>query len=237
MITKKAAASLTRAKCTRVFIADGDAVVRDHFTRLTEIFPAFTIAGRSESAEEALRALSLTAVDLLVIDIDLNRKTSGADLIATLREKQSESKILVTGKGDRHQKASFSSGAHGFLLKPFNLAELTAAVATVLDGRLFYKAGLLEEAPALPEGTRSHGLKLPESLTDEDRTYIHARLSGKSDAQIAEDLKLKIETISQRRHKITRRLGLDTDIESFLLRATQWHIGPRRRSAAGGSCG
>ena len=65
---------------------------------------------------------------------------------------------------------------------------------------------------------------LPRNLTLEDRAYIHSRLAGKSDEQIAKDLDVKIETISQRRYRISQRLGLDTDIETFLTRlwATEW---------------
>jgi len=214
-------------------VADGDLAVRDHVTELSRTFPAFKIAGWSRSVEETLGKFQVEAIDLLLLDAELVKQSSGGNLLDALREIQSDVRVLVVGKDHHQQKASFESGANGFLLKPLHFGELTAAVATVLDGKLFYSAELLGELPRLPRGADiPYYLSLPENLTDEDITYIHARLAGKSDDQIAEDLRLKVETISQRRVKIVRRLGLETDIESFLLRLTHWHMGPRRKSAA-----
>ena len=220
---RKPTAKLVREKRLRVFAADGDSAVRDHLTRFSETFPASEIVGYSESAEETLEKLRVGAVDLLVIEMD----HVGVELITNVKVLQPDIKILVTSKLEQSQKESLLSGANGFILKPFSFGELGAAVATVLDGNLYYTAGLLQDLNPPTASPGQHSLKLPNSLTEEDKAYVHARLAGKADKQIAKDLKVKMETISQRRYRIAQRLGLETDIETFLLRATQWQM-PQR---------
>jgi two-component system, NarL family, response regulator EvgA len=202
-----------------VFVADDDPLTLELFTHAFKAFPGFKVVGSAQSLEDMLNQLKVTPADLLILDIYFQRPVTGLDLIPTIKEMQPEIKILVvTGMGEQHQRESFLQKANGFLVKPWPTGKLAEAVMAVLGGRLFYDDGLFR-APAgraelcLDESS----LNLPASLTAEDRVYIEARLTGKSDAQIAKERNVKMETISQRRYRIAQRLGLETDIESFLF--------------------
>jgi two-component system, NarL family, response regulator EvgA len=193
----------------RVFAADDEQALLTLLADTFEKFPGFKFVGAAQTLEDTLDRLKITPVDLLILDICFNRPVSGLDLIPSLKEMQPEMKILVvTGQGEKCQGESFRRKANGFLVKPWEQGKLAEAAVAVLAGRLFYDDGLFD-APS--------GLSLPASLTCEDREYIEARLRGKSDAQIAKERNVKMETISQRRYRITQRLGLETDIESFLF--------------------
>ena len=223
----------TAERRVRILVADEDPALRDLLTRFSEAMPGFSVVGRSDSISGILHELRITAFDLLIVDVQLLSKTIGLELIRKLRERRPGIKILAVGKAPQYERETFFSGANGFLMKPFRLGELTEAVATVLDGRLYYRAELLRGLPRTPAVCTAESWKLPEQLTEDDRTYIHARLAGKSDLQIAEDLQVKLETISRRRHRIVQRLGLDTDLESFILRLVNWQTLPRQEGAAG----
>jgi two-component system, NarL family, response regulator EvgA len=193
----------------RVFAADNEPDLLKLLADTFGKFPGFEFVGSAQTLEDMMDRLKQTPVDLLILDICFDRPVSGLDLIPSLKEMQPEMKILVlTGQGEKCQGESFRRKANGFLMKPWAQNKLAEAAVAVLAGRLFYDDGLFD-APS--------GLSLPASLTCEDRDYIEARLRGKSDAQIAKDKNVKMETISQRRYRITQRLGLETDIESFLF--------------------
>ena len=210
----------------RVFVAEDEPDTLNYLRQTFEGFPGFKVVGSACSGEELLHGLRAGAVDLLFLDIYLKGNASGLDLIEQIKQIQSGIKILVaTGKGEKHEQESLFAGANGFLLKPFQPAELWEAVATVLGGKLYYNAGVIKDLPSSRSvEIRPSPPRLPKTLTPEDRAYLHSRLAGKSDEQIAKDLDVKMETISQRRYRISQRLGLEVDIETFLTRlwATEW---------------
>ncbi len=216
-----------KAGVVRVFIADDEPETLRVFTDTFKGFPTFAVVGTSQSAKETVNKLRVTPANLLILDINFGSGKTGLAVIEQLKAMQTGLKILVvTQKGEQFQNKSFIARANGFLLKPFYPGELAEAVVTVLSGKLFYNEALLQPPPVGEAAYRPEKGRLPRSITDderltnEDREYLDARLRGISDAQYTKDTNKKMETISQRRYRITQRLGLDTDIESWLF----WEI-------------
>jgi DNA-binding NarL/FixJ family response regulator len=155
--------------------------------------------------------------------------TTGLELISDVRNIQPSIKILaVTGKGPEHETESLFHKANGFLTKPFPIETLFTAIGTVLSGKLYYDAAILNELPKPLEPPYFPLLKLPEDISGDDRAYIHSVMRGKSDAQIAEEFGMKIDSIYQKRSRICKRLGLEGDLERFLFRQLSGGGRPRQ---------
>src|SRR5436190_13285016 len=160
---------LARESKIQVFLADSDREARRQIELLSERFPTLELLGSSGTAEAVVDTVRTRPVDLLMMDLDLDGEKTGLELIPVLRQLKPEMKLLALAKQDgRRQKSSLLSGAHGFLLKPFHFGEVSAAVATLFDGRLYYDSGLLEYIAGTCESTGTD-VFLPEGLTDEDR--------------------------------------------------------------------
>src|SRR5437870_81705 len=104
MHLKKPPAKLSGKRQVRVFIADDDPLTIEVFTQTFKTFPAFEIAGSSQTPQETLDKVQAMPADLLILDIHLQGSRGGLDtgleLISKLREMQPDIKILVvTGKG------------------------------------------------------------------------------------------------------------------------------------------
>ncbi len=85
------------------------------------------------SAEEAEEAISTTAYDLLVLDINLPKK-SGLEFLSDLRASNDDSPVLLLTARDsvQHRIEGLNKGGDDYLVKPFDLDELIARIGALV---------------------------------------------------------------------------------------------------------
>lgn len=85
------------------------------------------------SGDEAEQHLLSKQYDLLILDWQLPR-VSGLEILQHLRERGDNTRVLMlTGKDHVNDRAcGLDSGADDYLIKPFNMAEVTARVKVLL---------------------------------------------------------------------------------------------------------
>lgn len=116
-----------------VLVVDDEAVVRDGVTRVLSsegLRVAATGSGRSALEHPALASCRLVLCDLMLPDV------SGLEVLKALRSARPElAVVLITGYATAENMArALEAGATGFLPKPFDEAELWAAVRHALGG-------------------------------------------------------------------------------------------------------
>jgi DNA-binding response OmpR family regulator len=86
-----------------------------------------------ESAEDADSAMSTTAYDLVVLDINLPGK-SGLQFLSDIRKAKNAIPVLLLTARDAvyHRIEGLNAGADDYLVKPFDLDELIARCAALL---------------------------------------------------------------------------------------------------------
>ncbi|WEG73328.1 response regulator [Vagococcus intermedius] len=89
----------------------------------------FTFTGSADSATSALTFLEASSVDLVLIDVHLN-KSSGFDLVRAIREKNLEVDIImITAANQSNQvEQMFRYGVIDYILKPFNFERFKASL-------------------------------------------------------------------------------------------------------------
>lgn len=89
-----------------------------------------------QDAETAANALELTDYDLVVLDINLPKK-SGLELLRELRNRGDDRPVLFLTARDavHHRVEGLNAGGDDYLVKPFELDELLARVAALLRRR------------------------------------------------------------------------------------------------------
>ena len=120
----------------------------------------------AHDAPAGLKLLNDDAPDLAVLDVDLGR-TSGLDLLRTLRQQSDLPVIMLTGlSAERDKLKGFELGADDYLTKPFSHHELLARIRARMRQR-----GRAVAAPDAPPALLQLG---PLALSSAEHTATKA---------------------------------------------------------------
>lgn len=127
-------ASAERFKTASVLVVDDDpGIVRMTGRLLREL--GFARVAHASDGLSALQQLALAPFDLVISDWHM-APMSGLELLRRIRQDQHLAAIgfiMVTGKNDPDEVAAAKAeGVDGYLLKPFNLANLQKQLARAL---------------------------------------------------------------------------------------------------------
>ena len=113
-----------------ILVVDDDDAVR---TLLSRALGADGFAVEAVADGPAAReALAAGTPDLVVLDLMLG-SDDGLDILAALRQTSDVPVILLTGRGDEHDRIlGLKLGADDYLVKPFSPGELAARITSVL---------------------------------------------------------------------------------------------------------
>ena len=118
-------------------------IIEDHplmcvaMRQLVEVTPDITIAGIAHNGEDALRQLSTSQANLVLVDIALP-KMSGIDVIATIKAQWPQLPMVAFSghQESNYVRRALDAGARGFVAKgdPY---ELLTAIRAVWGGRTY----------------------------------------------------------------------------------------------------
>jgi len=112
----------------KVLVVDDEPVARQRIIRLLDPMPDIEVVGQASSAKDALACIGRLAPDVVLLDIEM----PGVDGLALAALPQLPPIVFVTAHAS-HALAAFQVGAHDYLVKPVELARLTAALDRVRD--------------------------------------------------------------------------------------------------------
>lgn len=196
----------------RVILCDDHAMIRrgikDTLTEAVDI----QVVAETGSYAEVRDALRTHPCDVLVLDINLPGR-SGLEVLASLREVESPTKVLMVSMFPEDQYAirCLKAGAQGYLNKAGDPADLVTAVRTVAQGRKYVTpsvAQMLVDNLNAPENTSLHA-----SLSERELQTLLKIASGKRLSDIAEELMLSPKTVSVYRARVLEKLRLTNNAE------------------------
>src|SRR5207249_1804275 len=93
----------------------------------------YEVVGDATTAADALRAAEDNRADLVLMDIQLDGGISGVAAAAAIRGHLDVPVVFLTAHGSAETVArAVESGAFGYLVKPYTVPELKAAIAVAL---------------------------------------------------------------------------------------------------------
>jgi CheY-like chemotaxis protein len=111
----------------RVLVVDDEFLIADYTTDILEE-AGHRVVGTAASAEEALRVVETTEIDVAVVDITLRGRMDGIDLAHRLRQ-MGLRHLFISGSGDPTTlKRAQETGPLAFLQKPFDDSRLLAVL-------------------------------------------------------------------------------------------------------------
>lgn len=167
---------------------------------------------------EAGRFLDRSSVDLVIAEFRIDGETI-LDLIGRLSAAGAATRCLVFSAFDESRSGvtAIRGGASGFVPKSAPLADLTAAVRSLLAGRPWL-SDPLAHALASPHNGTSPPIR---HLTRREQEIFTRLGHGHPVSRIATDLGLSVKTIEAHREHIKSKLGLQTAAQ-VTIAASRW---------------
>jgi len=150
--------------------------------------------------------------DLLILDIAMPGR-GGVDVLRDLKGVRPKLPILVLSvhPEERLAKRALRAGAAGYVCKEKAPAEFIKAVRKVLAGGRYISATLAEKLATDLAGESDK--PIDEILSDREFEVLCLIASGKTVSQIAEQLSLRVKTVSTYRSRILEKMGMKSNAE------------------------
>jgi DNA-binding NarL/FixJ family response regulator len=189
-----------------VLLVDDHALVRKGFRRILEDDPAIAVVGEASEGQEAVRLAIQLRPKVVVMDCALPG-ISGIEATRRIRAKIPDATILMLSmhSEDTLIRQALEAGARGYILKNAMDLDLTRAIKRVADGHLVLDPQLAR--PEALKGERETG------LTPRELEILQHIVAGKSNKEIAAELKLSANTVAVHRANIMDALGIHKTAE------------------------
>ena len=207
----------------KVFIVEDHPVFREGLVQIINSEGDLTVCGEAEDAEHALEVIPSLKPDLVLVDISLPGK-SGLELIKDLRARNGGVKLLVLSMHDEALYADrvLRAGGDGYIMKQEDPEEVVHAIRDVLAGRIYVSEEVLvggtKGSPARGAEPKSRPLG---QLTDMELEVLELLGEGKTDPEIARQLRVRAGTASAHCTQIKKKLNLKS-INALIRYAVCW---------------
>jgi len=189
-----------------VLLADDHTLVRRGFRRMLEDDPEISVVGEAGDGKAAVQMALELKPSVVVMDCAMPEQ-SGIAAARQIHEKLPETQILMLSMHaeDTLVRQALEAGARGYILKNADNLDLVRAVRIVALGKQ-----VLDPQLAKPTGLqRDRNAK----LTQREMEILQQIVAGKSNKEIAADLKLSANTVAVHRANIMDALGIHKTAE------------------------
>jgi DNA-binding NarL/FixJ family response regulator len=190
----------------KVLLVDDHSLVRRGFRRMLEDEADIVVIGEASNGDEAVRLARELVPQVIVMDCALPG-TGGLAATRKILETAPLMTILMLSmhSEDTLVRQALDAGARGYILKNAVDLELAATIRRVAAGEIVLDAQLAK--PVTLRGERNAG------LTARELEVLQLIVSGKSNKEIADDLKLSVNTVAVHRANIMETLGIHKTAE------------------------
>lgn len=200
---------------TTVLLADDHQIVRTGIaTALTK--SGIRVVGQAKAAEEVLPLYMELRPDVVLLDIRFGERMTGFDVAASLLQADRNVRIVFCSQFDQYTliKRCYAEGAFAFVNKDCDERELADAVFHARAGNLYFQPLIADRmAKAQVQGHRTPF----SSLTTREFEIVRLMAMGHTLAEIAEQLKLSMKTVSVASTTIKDKLEITRPAELTML--------------------
>jgi DNA-binding NarL/FixJ family response regulator len=189
-----------------VLLVDDHALVRKGFRRMLEDDAAVSVVGEASNGNDAVKLAVELKPKVTVMDCALPG-ISGIEATRQIRARHAEARILMLSmhSEDTLIRQALEAGARGYILKNAMDLDLVKAVKSVAEGKTVLDPQLAK--PEALKGEREAG------LTPRELEILQHIVAGKSNKEIANELKLSANTVAVHRANIMDALGIHKTAE------------------------
>jgi len=205
----------------RILIADDDPLLRQFLVDLIAREEGFEVVGTASNAEETLQGVTDRVPHVLLLDLAMPGR-SGFHVLEELERRGLRVPVLVlSGFSELGYAArALEAGARGFLAKAEAKALLVEALRAVANGEGWISnelaLRLAEDESAWIGGERGSA-KAQKSLSDRERQIVELVTQGRSNRQIADELRITEATVKSHVSNAMGKLRVENRTQLALL--------------------
>ncbi len=180
------------------------------------------VIGSAASGEEGIAMVVALRPTVVLVDYRLPDIT-GAEVIKAIRENAPDTRcVILTGSGqERALLESLEAGALGFVTKHQKFGDVVAAIRAAARGEASIPPAMLGKV--LPQLRNTDG---QTRLTDREQAVLQLLAVGKSNALIASELFISINTVRNHVANILVKLNAKSRTEAAAVAAREGLIQP-----------
>lgn len=192
-----------------IVIADDHQIVIDGLKALLAQESDLKITGQALHGAALLEAVAQTGPDLVLLDIGMP-VMDGITASRTLKKTHPALKILVltTYADPKNIQEMLKTGVDGYLLKDSGKARFVEAIHAIMQGGKYFDPRVTEVIMNSLQPPKKGSATLTP-LSPREKEIVRLIATGKSTAEMAEQLHLSLLTIETHRKNIYTKLGMN----------------------------
>ncbi|OUC90119.1 response regulator [Streptosporangium minutum] len=205
----------------RVLVVDDDALVRAGLSMMLDGIHGIAVVGEAADGDEVPAAADAYAPDVVLMDLRMPR-VDGITATRRLRSRRHPPEVIVltTFDADEDILHALRAGAAGFLLKDTPPARIVEAVRRVAAGDPVLSPRItrrLMDRAAVQAGAYQRARAALATLSPREHEVVLAVARGRTNAEIAAELYMKVTTVKAHVSHILTKLELDNRTQIALL--------------------
>ncbi|OWY39591.1 DNA-binding response regulator [Xenophilus sp. AP218F] len=194
-----------------IVIIDDHPAMRMAIRALLEKDHEFRVEHEAGSGLEGLSFLKKKLVDLVILDLELP-DMDGFEVLKRIKRDKLQSKILfLSAKNeDVYAARAMKGGAHGYISKDKDLADIVQAVELVLSGYSFFPQSAMHSLYLEAHPSENSAFA---SLSNRELMIARLLAQGLSNLDIARQLAISNKTVSTYKARIFQKLNVRSLVE------------------------
>jgi two-component system nitrate/nitrite response regulator NarL len=183
----------------RILMVDDHTLFRESVARLLEAESDFEIAGHCASADEALRIVAKTSVDVVLLDYDLG-DGKGTDFLSQAKNAGFRGRVLVVTAGVTELEAAE--------MIRLGIAGVLQSIRDVSGGKEYFEPGYLRSV--LVGATAPQAEYRRKKLTERERQVLQHVFEGLANKEIADQLQVSESSVKATLQQLFAKTGVRT---------------------------
>jgi DNA-binding NarL/FixJ family response regulator len=213
---------------TRVVIIDDEQLIRTGLRAIIDADSELEVVGEGEDGVEVATLVRTHRPDVVLMDVRMP-KVDGIQATANVVRAFDEPPriiVITTFENDEYVYNALRAGASGFLLKRSRPAEVVGAIKFVASGEsLLFPAAIRHLAAEYANSSGGDALR-DAGLTEREVDVLRLMATGMSNAEIAGDLVLGVETIKTHVGNVLMKLGARDRTQAVVIAYESGFITP-----------
>lgn len=208
----------------QLLLVDDHGLFREGLSRLLEAETAFKLVADCASIQEAIEAMHVCHVDVILLDFDLGEQT-GLDFLVYLRTHDFSGRVLIVtaGLSNLDTLRVMELGAAGIFLKHRSPSDLVLAIRRVVNGEAWLDSGSVDALVAAASAPKEE--PNPVILNPKERDVLRAVFEGLTNKEIGAKLGISEAYVKALLQQLFNKTGVRS--RSQLVRAAlenrTWH--------------